>query len=194
MTQLLLFIAVGVGLLVLLLVGMRRSPAAAEGSAGALVAAKRTLESLQLGLLPAELVERVFGRQDFAYIASIGSTELSNLFMAERKRLALAWIRQVRNQIRALREFHISRSRMFAHMSRWMELSLALDFAELEFQCRVLQLLMQWRGPYAAPNFARRMAATAGRLCAVLDQSLAFLTPAIPASLGSESGLDGTTL
>ena len=194
MMQLVSFLAVGTGLLVLLLVAMRRQPSHAEGSAGELVTAKRTLESLQLGLLPAELVEQVFGRQDLAYISSIGSTKLTNLFMSERKRLALIWISQIRKQVRALKDFHVSRSRMFTHMSRWREFSIALDFAGLEIRCRVLQFLMQWRGPYAAPDFARRTALTAGRLCSVLDQSLAFLTPGIPAQLGSESGADGTTL
>jgi len=194
MMQLVIFLAVGTGLLVLLLVAIRRQPSHAAGSAGELVTAKRTLESLQLGLLPADLVEQVFGRQDFAYISSIGSNELTDLFMSERKRLALMWIGQIRKQVRALKDFHVSRSRMFTHMSRWREFSIALDFAGLEIRCRVLQLLMRWRGPYAAPNFARRTATTAGRLCSVLDQCLAFLTPGTPARLGSESGADGTTL
>jgi hypothetical protein len=194
MMQLVIFLAVGTGLLVLLLVAMLRQPSHAAGSAGELVTAKRTLESLQLGLLPAELVEQVFGRQDFAYVSSIGSDKLTNLFMSERKRLALMWIGQIRKQVRALKDFHVSRSRMFTHMSRWREFSIALDFAGLEIRCHVLELLMQWRGPYAATDFARRTALTAGRLCSILDQSLAFLTPGIPAHLGSESGADGTTL
>jgi hypothetical protein len=194
MMQLVIFLAVAIGLLVLLLVAMRRQPSHAAGSAGELVTAKRTLESLRLGLLPAELVEQVFGSQDFAYISSIGSNQLSNLFMAERKRLALMWIGQIRKQVRALKDFHISRSRMFTHMSRWREFSIAVDFASLEIRCYMLQLLLQWRGPYAVPDLARQTAMTAGRLCAVLDQSLAFLTPAVPARLGSESGMDGTTV
>jgi hypothetical protein len=193
MMQLVIFLAVAVGLLVLLLVAMRRQPSHAAGSAGELVTAKRTLESLQLGLLPTELVEQVFGQQDFAYISSIQSNELSKLFMAERKRLALMWIGKIRKQVRSLKHFHVSRSRMFTHMSRWREFSIALDFAGLETRCLVLQLLMQWRGPYAAPDFTRRTAMTAAQLCSALDQSLAFLTPAIPTRLGTESGADRTT-
>jgi hypothetical protein len=157
-----------------------------------LVTAKRTLESLQLGLLPAKLVDQIFGEQDLTYVATIGSNEIRSLFLSERKRLALTWIRRVRKQVRALKDFHVSRSRMFTQMSRWREMSLALDFAGLEARCRVLQLLLLCRGPYAAPDFARRTAATAGRVCSTLDQSLAFLTPSIPVSLGSESDADGS--
>jgi hypothetical protein len=191
MIELVIFLAIAVGLLVLLLNAMRRRPALVAGSAGELVTAKRTLESLQLGLLPAGLVEQIFGQRDLTYVATIGSDDIRNLFLAERKRLALTWIRRVRRQVGALKDFHVSRSRMFTQMSRWRELSLALDFARLGIRCRILQLMLQWRGPYAASEYARRTAAAAGRVCSVLDQSLAFLSPPIPASLESESGADG---
>jgi hypothetical protein len=192
MTQLVIFLGVVVGLVVLLLVAMRRQPARAAGSAVELVTAKKTLESLQLGLLAPELVDQVFGRKDLSYIATIGSNKIRNLFLSERKHLALAWIRQVRRQVRALKDFHVSRSRMFTQMSRWKEISLALDFASLKIRCDVLRFLLQWGGPHAAPDFARRTAAIAGRVCSTLDQSFAFLTPTISSSLASESEADGT--
>jgi hypothetical protein len=171
---------------------MRRQPAHAAGSAGDLVTAKRTLESLQLGLLPPELVERVFGQRDLAYVETMGSRDIRDLFLSERKRLAVTWIRRVRRQIRELKDFHVSRSRMFTHMSWRKEFSLAIDFAGLEVRCGVLHFLLQWRGAYAAPDFARRTAAAAERTCSILDQSLAFLTPSIPVSLEAESDADGS--
>ncbi len=192
MIQLIIFLAVVVGLLVLLVIAMRRQPARAAGSAGELVTAKKTLESLQSGLLPPELVEQVFGQRDLAYVEKMGSKDIRDLLLSERKRLALMWIRMVRRQVRALKEFHVSRSRMFTKMSWWKEFSLALDFTGLEIRCGVLHFLLQWRGAYAAPNFARRTAAAAGRVCSTLDQSLAFLTPSIPVSLGTESDADGS--
>src|SRR5579864_2602548 len=137
MTQLVTFLAIAVGLLVLLLVAMRRQPAHAAGSAGELVSAKKTLESLQLGLLPSELVEQLFGQRDLAYVEAMGSAEIRNLFLSERKHLALTWIRQVRRQVRALKDFHVSRSRMFTQMSRGKEFSLALDFASRSEERRV---------------------------------------------------------
>ena len=192
MTQFAIFVAVAVGLLVLLVVAMRRQPARAAGSAGELVAAKRTLESLQLGLLPPELVERMFGQRDLAYIETMGSKDIRDLFLSERKRLAVTWIGRVRRQIRELKDFHVSHSRMFSQMNWWKELSLAIQFAGLEIRCEVLQFLLRWRGAYAAPEFARRTAAAAGRTCSILDQSLAFLTPQIPVSLRTESDADGS--
>ncbi|MGH9746292.1 MAG: hypothetical protein ACRD59_09310, partial [Candidatus Acidiferrales bacterium] len=169
MIQLLFFVIVGVGLLLLLLIALRRPPSAAEGGAGALVTAKHTLKVLQQGLLPAELIDRLFGQQDLEYVESIACSEIREIFMAERKRLALAWVQQVRRQIHSLKEFHTHRSRLYASMSRRTELAVALGFADLEFQCRILQLLLQVRGTYVAPRLVRRTAAAAAGLCAVLD-------------------------
>jgi hypothetical protein len=192
MTQLVIFLMLVVGLLVVLVVAMRRQPGRAAGSAGELVTAKKTLVSLQVGLLPTELVEQVFGQRDLAYVQEMGAKDIRDLFLSERKHLALVWIRGVRRQVRALKDFHISRSRMFTQMSWWKEFSLAVDFASLEIRCEVLQFLLQWRGAYAAPDFARRTATAAGRVCSILEQSLAFLRPPIPVSLGTESDPGGS--
>jgi hypothetical protein len=185
---LILFIAIGAGLLLLALrfLVMRRSPVAPVGAAGALVAAKRTLAALETGLLPADSVERVFGRQDVEYVESLGSTEIRELFLTERKRLALLWIREVRKQVGALKEFHTRQARLFANLSRRTEFSIAIDFAYLQIQCAILEQMIQWRGPYAAPHFVRRTSSRAAGLCRVLDKSLAFLTPALATGPGSE--------
>jgi hypothetical protein len=187
MIQLGLFVGIGLGFLILLLLVMRRPATAAEGSAGALVAAKRTLQDLQTSLLPEDLIDRVFGKRDAEYVTSLGSKNVLDLFMVERKRLALAWVGQVREQLLSLKEFHTRRSRMLANMSRATEISIALNFVELQIQCRVLRLLLQWRGPYAAPQLVRKTASTAAGLCAVFDKSLAFLTPAFPAGMSDDS-------
>jgi len=190
MIQLLLFIAVAAGLLILVVLVLRRPAVPAEGSAGALVEAKRTLDSLQLDLLPHEVVDRMFGSRDLAYVKSLGSQDLSDLFVAERKRLALAWIVSVQRQVAVLREFHVSRARMFTQMSRLKEVSVALEFVVVDFRCHALRMLIRWRGAYAAPNLVRRTATTAGRVCAVVDQSLSFLTPRLSSPHATETGRD----
>ena len=194
MIELLLFVAVGLGLLVLLFLVMRRPPTAAEGAAGALVAAKRSLQVLQDGLLPTHLIERIFGTLDLEYVSSLKSKSLQDLFLRERKWLALAWVRQLRTQILSLKDFHTRQSRMFAGMSRATELSVALDFAGIQMECRLLQLLVQWRGPYASPRLVRQTATTATGLCAVLDKSLGFLTPGLAGGPQDDSSAGTTTL
>lgn len=193
MIQMAIFVAIALGFLTFLYLVMRRPAAAAEGSAGELVTAKRTLEGLQTGLLPEELIDRVFGKSDVDFVTSIRSKPVLDLFMAERQRLALAWVRQVREQILSLKEFHTRRSRMFADLSRSTELSIALNFAELQVQCSILRMLLQWQGPYAAPRLVHKTASTAAGLCAVFDKSLAFLTPAVSDGMTDDSNANAAS-
>ena len=188
MIGLILFVAIGAGLLLLALrfLVVRRSPVAPLGAAVALVAAKRTLAALETGLLPADSVERVFGRQDVEYVESLGSTEIRKLFLTERKRLALLWIREVREQVSALKELHTRQARLFANLSGRTEVSIAIDFAYLQIQCAILEQMIRWRGPYAAPHFVRRTSSRVAGLCRALDKSLAFLTPAVATGPGSK--------
>jgi hypothetical protein len=136
------------------------------------------LRTLQLNLLPPELVRRFFARDDLEYVTSAATQEVQRQFLEDRKRLALAWVNQVRLQIVNLQEFHFGQSRHFVRLNLTTELALALECAALRMGCRALYLLVYLRGPYGAPAVVRKMVATAGRVCSISEQSLAFLAPA----------------
>lgn len=175
MIQLILFLLVGALLLVSLTsFAWRRR---AEGGSTALVQARQALNALQGGLLPAELVARVFDRADLDYVESQPSAELRDLFIEERKRVALLWVRRVREQLLSLKRFHSGSARFYARLDLRTELSLFMDFNRLLFACRMLEVFVHLRGPYAAPRIVGAMAATATKVCSVSQESLAFLTP-----------------
>jgi hypothetical protein len=178
MTALIIYCAIGATLLVLLLLALLRRPSQPEGSAEALLGARHALLTLQLGLLPRELVDRFFARDDLEYVVAAAPAEIQQLFLGERKRLVLAWTSQVRQQIISLQEFHFGHSRHFVRLSLSSEISLAWEFSVLRMECRALYLLVCLRGPYGAPHVARPMVAGASRLCAISAKSLAFLNPA----------------
>jgi hypothetical protein len=178
MTPLIIYCAIGVGLLVLLLLAVLRRPSPAEGSAEALLGARHALRTLQLGLLPPELVERFFARNDLEFVVAAAPKEIQQRFLEERKRIVLAWVSQVRQRIVSLQDFHFGHSRHFVHLSLSTEIALAWEFAALRMACRAFYLLVYLRGPYGAPQIAGKMAATAARLCAISEKSLAFLAPA----------------
>lgn len=180
MIQMVLFVLVGIALLASLVsLACRRK---VEGGSVELVQAHRALNTLQAGLLPADLVARVFDRADLDYVESEGSAEIRDLFMAERRHVALLWVNRVRKQVLSLKRFHLGSSRFYAELNLRTEFSLAVDFARLLFACRLLQAFVYLRGPYAAPRFVGAMAATATRVCNVSQKSLAFLTPVYAAS------------
>lgn len=176
MIQLISFLLIGALLLLSLLSFVRRGHRA-EGGSGALVHARQALNTLQGGLLPPELVTRIFAREDLEYVESNTAKEIRDLFMEERTIVALSWVSRVRKQILSLKRFHLGSARFYARLNVRTELSLALDFATLLFACRTLQVFVYFRGPYAAPRIVGSTAATAARVCKISEESLAFLTP-----------------
>jgi hypothetical protein len=175
--QLIAFLLVGALLLVSLYFFATRTQRA-EGSSGALVEAKHALNTLQAGLLPAELVGRIFARNDLDYVESSTSKEIRDLFLEERTKIALSWVSRVRKQVLTLKSFHLRSARFYAQLNLRTELALAVDFAALLFACRALQVFLYLRGPYAAPGIVVSTAASATRVCKISQDSLAFLTPA----------------
>lgn len=186
MIQLIFFLSIGVLLFASLFFLARRSPRP-EGGSGALIEARQALVALQAGLLPIELVQRIFAEQDWEYVRSQSPAAVRELFLEERKKVALLWIDQVRAQIRSLSRFHRGSARSYARLNPRLEMELALGFAGLMFACRVLRVVVYVGGPYAAPRMVGAMANAASRACKISEQSLAFLNAAQLGMLGGRS-------
>ncbi len=175
MIQLIISLLVALALLVTLYVFARRGKLSAEGSAQQLREARQTLDSLQFGLLPNDLLQRIFAREDLEYVLSAAPPDVQSLFLVDRKNIALAWVRRVRRAILDLMRFHRGYARLYARLSLSTELLLALNFASLLMVCRLLQMAIFVRGPYAAPGMVRTVAAAARRVCSTSEKSLVFL-------------------
>ncbi|MGH9737422.1 MAG: hypothetical protein ACRD4X_02405 [Candidatus Acidiferrales bacterium] len=175
MIQLILFLLVG-ALLFASLVVLARRGSRPEGGAEALVQARQALTHLQADLLPPELVDRFLAAEDFEYVASAALPEAHALFFQERKRIVIAWLGQVRQQIKTLRRFHLGAARFYARMGLRSEVALALDFANVLVACRALQILVYFGGPRVAPRMVGAAVATGQRICEAYDSALAFLT------------------
>jgi len=174
--QLIFFLLIGAALFASLFFMARRRPRA-EGSAQDIVEARQALSALRSALLPPELVERIFAKEDFEYVVSETPEPIHKLFLGERKRIALLWVGEVRTAILRLRRFYLGAARSYAQLDFRAEFALALDFAILLFACRALQLVLYLRGPYAAPRIVGTTATVATRLCGISEKALAFLNP-----------------
>ena len=175
MIGLLLYLALGIGLLLTLWTLARRKGAPVEGCGQQFVEARQALRTLQYGLLPENLIARIFDPEDFRYVTAACSTNVTDLFLRERKRISLMWVRRVRSEIRNLMHFHLAYSRLHAKLSLLTEIRLALDFALLLLVCRAIRILLYLRGPYGARGAVGVLTAAAGRVCAASEKSLAFL-------------------
>ncbi len=175
MIQFVFSLLIAIALLLILYFFARGGKVSAEGSAQQLRQAKQTLDSLQFGLLPNDLVHRIFAREDLEYVRQAAPSQIQSLFLSERKHISLAWVRRVRKAILDLLRFHRGHARLYAQLSLSTELLLALNFARLLMVCRLLEIALYVRGPYAAPGMVRTVAATAGTVCAISEKSLVFL-------------------
>lgn len=178
MIQLLFFLLIGAALLSSLLFLVRRGGPRPEGDSRVLMDARRALDALQGGLLPHELVRRIFARDDLDYMVALALPKpVRDLFILERRKIALLWIAQVRTQVSSLKRFHVGAARSYAQLGLRTELELACDFAALLVACQALRFAVYVGGPYVAPRMVGATAAAAGKICAISEQSLAFLNP-----------------
>jgi len=193
MMQLVLFLALGSGLILLLLVLAERNRRV-EGGAEAVFEARQALVVLQVELLPPAILERIFQQNDLQYVVAQAPRQIQELFLQERQKIVLSWVAQLRKQILSLKEFHLGAARFYAGLSPRTELRLAADFLVLLSICRALQIAVRWRGPYAAPRMAGRAAAAAARVCDFSERSLDFLKPSQLEPFGGDSARNPTLL
>jgi hypothetical protein len=176
MMQLVLFLSLGSGLIVLLFLLARRNRRV-EGGAQAVFEARQALVALQMELLPPAILGRIFEKHDLEYVNTHAPRQIQELFLEERRKIAISWIGQIRKQILSLKEFHLGSARFYAGLSPSTELRLAADFLILLNICRMLQIAVRWRGAYAAPRMVGRAAVAAARVCELSERSLDFLKP-----------------
>lgn len=192
MMQLMLFLGLGACLLLLVLAAItRRTGGRAEGSSQAILEARQALTALQKNLLPEDLIARIFAKQDLEYVVRSTPEPVQHLFVEERRKVALVWVRQVRKGVVTLRAFHRAQSRYYSQLSLRTEINLAFSFAALLFACRSLEVALYLRGPYAAPRIVGRTAGVAARLCQVSEKSLAFLNSEGLSDLSESSAREG---
>ena len=175
MIALILSVLVGLALLGVLFFLARRGNPPVEGSAQKLVEARQTLDMVQLGLLPRDLVERIFATEDWEYVKRVARPEIQRAFLRERKRIAIAWVERVQSAFVKLMRLHRTQARVYPHLSLRKEIGLGLNFVALLATCRALQVVFLLRGPYAAPRMLETATAAAARVCVISEESLAFL-------------------
>ena len=176
MIELIGFLGVSAVLLVALYFFVR-ADVRSEGSAQTMVDARLALTALQQDLLPPRFVERIFAKDDLVYLESHASPRVRQLFLNQRKQLALSWVKQVRGQVLSLRRFHLGSARFHPRLSFMTEGALAARFVFLLVECRALQAVLYLRGAYAAPALVAMASETAAKLCSASEKSLSFLRP-----------------
>src|SRR5260370_40998926 len=67
----------------------------------------RAREALDAVFVQTSAIERIFSVEDFKFIARAGKDDARRLFLHERKRLALLWLRNTQKQVAQLMDLHL---------------------------------------------------------------------------------------
>ena len=114
--------------------------------------------------IPQELVERLFGSDDWNFVRAQGSEQLSRLFLRERRELALSWMRGVRERASGLMNSHRLAARASSYLKPLDELRVAVYYLLFELLCRSFALAVWLRGPVALAGLIERIDYLSGQL------------------------------
>ena len=171
------FLAIGLLLIILLIFLLIRS----KGSGRSLSQSaedQETLTDFQLEPFPQELVERIFGSQDWDYVRVYESERIQCLFREERKKLAISWLRGTRVQAKALMRFHKVHAAKSVELEPVSEIRLAFDYFLFRLSCGLLAGLIWLRGPIDAKRLVGFASGFSDRLRSLASALLAAEQPA----------------
>jgi hypothetical protein len=149
--------------------------------------ALEALGSLQSTFLPVSVVDRVLDSNDFLFVHCQKEPAILRLLEAERKAIAMYWVRHTQQQVRLLMTFYVKSARLISGLSAALELKLAFNYLAFLAACNAFLGLIWLRGPFHAQKIARRTITVAARFCAVSEEVLA-LAEARRAELREASG------
>jgi hypothetical protein len=119
-----------------------------------------------------ELARRIFSREDEEFVERMESRRIQRLYVKERRRVALHWIRRTSDEVSGIMRRHRLASRQSADLNVVAETKLFWQFVELRVLCGTLFMLVHIFGPQAAAN----LAAHAGALYQQIGRSLPNVT------------------
>ncbi|MCI0719901.1 MAG: hypothetical protein L0338_13160 [Acidobacteria bacterium] len=176
MNETILLISIGLVFLILLLLWTRRGAGAAAEERDA-AAARDALVTLNLGMPPRALAQRIFSPDDWLFVTSHTPSRIQRVFLEERTKVALKWLDCTVLNVGEVIEMHKRAVRQRKTLLARVELKLAINHAAFLLFCTFIRMLMRWQGPFLpgkligyAMTFAEQVSILATRLTVVLEQ------------------------
>ena len=94
-----------------------------------------------------EVVSRIFSRADWEFVRGLKAGRIERLFVRERKRIALVWVRQTSAIIRRVMREHAEAARQSANLKFSTEINIQAQFLTLMAVCGTLAVAIQIAGP-----------------------------------------------
>lgn len=121
---------------------------------------------------PQQLADRLFGSEDWEFIAKQESRRIKRLFLQQRTALALCWLRGARANATQLMRVHSATARKNSRLEPLVELRVIADYFVFQMLCRVIALVISLRGPVAMGRLVRYADGLSERLHEVITKML----------------------
>lgn len=116
------------------------------------------------------LAARLFEPEDLRFVSEQPTQEARRLLLEDRKTLTVSWLRQLRRQLRRLKELHLRLASYTNNPSPKVDLGFLTDYVIFAAACDMLIVLVWIRGPFEAGIIARHTLRSAKGLHAVLSR------------------------
>lgn len=184
MNQLLPYLGVGVLLFVLLVLWARQS-FLARTSRVELLEPRRQRIDVSSAVPHRDLVERVFGLQDWEFISREAPPEIQRMFQRERTTLVISWLRRARDRISQVMHAHVAAVRLNEGLQFGTEIRIALNYLLFLILCEFMVGLIWLRGPIRTRKVVLRTVRSAARLRATFERLMTIVDPASQTGLAT---------
>jgi hypothetical protein len=172
MTQLILFVAIGVGLL--LVVGRLLRDAFGKRGVARDDYAAMAVEILHPAEVPpAALMNRIFAEDDLSFVSSEGVRPIRRQFLQDRRRIALSWLGLTRREALRILRLHLRAVRTNRSLHPLLEFQLLAHTLLFFAIYTLLWSIVATYGAFWARGFVRNVITLAGRLSALGARILA---------------------
>jgi hypothetical protein len=175
MNEPLTLIAIGVVLLASLISLLRRRESERESEIDNVTwfaDGSSTRPSAQFEDREKEQLDRIFGCEDWDFIRGSTPRRVQELFLKERKCIALSWLSQLRQRARAGMRLHLTSVRASKELEPLAELRLAIDYYVFLIKCDLIAVILLLGGPMALRKMVGRAQNLSNNLREMLEAGL----------------------
>src|SRR5258708_2006651 len=137
----------------------------------------RAREALDAVFVQTSAIERIFSVEDFKFIARAGKDDARRLFLHERKRLALLWLRKTQKVVAQLMDLHLRLASYTYDPNPGFELELNAKYGAFVVLSNIVLLVLWVAGPFKGRRSIAYAIRTSGHFCMVFSLRLERLNP-----------------
>jgi hypothetical protein len=140
--------------------------------------------ALDLGFVETTTMKRIFATEDMEFVSRMGTRDIQQLFLKERKELAIQWLRMTQRQVARLMDLHLRLASYTYEPSPRFELKLTVEHLWFILVSNLVLFLLWLRGPFEAATIVGYTLRISESLSSVFSLRLEEIDPVKLDSVG----------